>query len=224
MTREQIETLEKAVEQQKERNTQYRVYTEKDCFVYNGRDVFSVLDYWRFRFSQLLGQQESIAEFLVGQALDLQKAENVNYWTAYDLSYRGKRIEVKATCYIHPWDKRISRVRSFSIAPSNNRYWQELPGQDSGARMARQSEVYVFCLNTDQDIEHPNPLMIDNWEFYVVPTYRINEYCQKAGNPEQRRITLAVVRRLAKQSCLYVELRDSIEKAIVESDQHYLGE
>lgn len=205
------------------RNTQYRVYREDDIFLYCGEPAFSVLDFWRFSYSQLLGQSETIAEFLVCQSLGIEKAENVNYWTAYDLSYKGKRIEVKATSYIHPWNRRVSNTRTFSIAPSNNAYWSELPGQRESPRLARQSEIYVFCLNTERNTKNPQPLNIDNWEFYVVPTYRINAYCERNGNPNQKTINLTVIKRIVGQATKFGELKETIEEAITWSDQHYLN-
>ena len=221
MTKDQIVALEAAVERQRVRNTQYRAYNEKDVFVYQGESIFSVLDFWRFSYSQLLGMSETIAEFLVYRSLGIEKAENLNYWTAYDLSYRGKRIEVKATSYVHPWNKKVSQVRTFSIAPSKDSYWRELPGQNKTAALTRQSELYVFCLNLDQDIDRPDPLKIDNWEFYVIPTFVINDYCRRCGNPNQKKISLTVVRRLADRTWKYADLKEAIEGAIAASDARF---
>ena len=224
MTKEELWVLEQAVERQRVQNTQYRAYGENDQFVCEGEPMFSVLDFWRFGCSQLLGMSGTIAEFLVCKALGIEKAENVNYWTAYDLSYRGKRVEVKATRFVHPWNKRISQNRVFSIAPSNNRYWSELPGQDHATLLARQSEIYVFCLNTDQDLSNPQPLNIDCWEFYVVPTFKINAYCTEYGNPYQKTIRLSVVRKIAGKACHFRNLKQTIEEAIDMSDRYYLSE
>lgn len=223
MTQEEIHALAQAVERQRIHNTEYKAYREDDQFTCKGKPLCSVLDFWRFSYSQLLGMSDTIAEFLVCKAIGIEKAENVNYWTAYDLSFHGKRIEMKATSYIHPWNKRLSNNRVFSIAPSDNRYWRELPGQDSGEKLARQSEVYVFCLNSDKDIANPNPLNVDKWEFYVIPTFEINAYCNKAGNPYQKTIRLSVVQRLAGRSLGFQELKKAIEASIELSDQHYLN-
>lgn len=110
------ERLEAAVAKKKEELSAYEPYTPDEMFQFRGKDLFSVEDFWKYAYSQLDGMAETIAEFLVAKALGIEKAENVNYWTAYDMTYRNKRIEVKATSYVHPWNKEISKIRTFSIA------------------------------------------------------------------------------------------------------------
>lgn len=94
--------LEVAVAEKKKELTAYEPYTPDEMFQFRGKDLFSVEDFWQYAYSQLDGMAETIAEFLVAKALSVEKAENVNYWTAYDMAYRNKRIEVKATSYVHP--------------------------------------------------------------------------------------------------------------------------
>ena len=153
----------------------------------------------------------------MAKALGIKKAENVNYWTAYDMAYRNKRIEVKATSYVHPWNKEISPIRTFSIAPTNNSYWEN---QDAERKLSRQSEVYVFCLNTNKDIGKRNALTVDDWVFYVVPTFVVDGYCKET--PAQKKISLNVVKRLAKEEVSYDRLREAVDEAIVLSDSYYM--
>lgn len=212
------EKLEAAVAKKKEELTAYEPYKPDEMFRFRGKDLFSVEDFWQYAYSQLDGMAETIAEFLVAKALGVEKAENVNYWTAYDMAYRNKRIEVKATSYVHPWNKEISKIRTFSIAPTNNSYWEN---RDVEKELSRQSEVYVFCLNTNKDIGKRNALAVDDWVFYVVPTFVIDEYCKE--NPAQRKISLNVVKRLAKEEVSYDRLRKAVDEAIVCSDSYYIG-
>ena len=136
------------------------------------------------------------------------------------MAYRNKRIEVKATRYVHPWNTHISKVRTFSIEPTNNEYWgNSEEGVNGGAKRSRQSEVYVFCLNSNMDIHANDPLKVDDWEFYVVPTFKINNYCK--DNPEQKKISLNVVRRLAKNGVAFDGLRAAVDAAIDMSDNYY---
>ena len=208
------------VEKKRNKNTDYHAYREDELFTYNGKPQFSVLDFWRYHFSQIAEMQASISEFLVAKSLGIEKAENVNYWTAYDMSYKGRRIEVKATAYVHPFNSHISKQRTFSIAPTKNNYWQTFIGPDYRKREARQSEVYVFCINTDKDIENHNPLNIDLWRFYVVPTYKINAYSESWGQPNQKTISLRVVKSLSRGEVTFGDLRREIEYAISESDTY----
>ena len=215
-----IKELELAVAQQKRNLTQYHAYTPNEKFVFHKEEQFSVLDFWQYAYSQLEGLGDTLAEFFVAQALGVIKAENVNYWTAYDMAYRNKRIEVKATSYVHPWNTRISKTRTFSIEPTNNSYWGNTrDGINAEKRLARQSEVYVFCLNSNMDIHNHDPLKIDDWVFYVVPTFEINGYCKT--NPEQKKISLNVVRRLAKNGVAFDELKNAVDTAIERSDHYY---
>ena len=172
--------------------------------------VLSVLDFWRFCYGALAGQSPMIAEFLVAKALGIEKAENVMIWTAYDMTYRNMRIEVKSTEYVHPWNEEsISKVRSFSIAPSYNNSW----GNDVGNKLSRQNDVYVFCLNTNQEIKNPKPLIIDFWEFYVVPTNIINQYTEK-NNPDQKNISLSIVKKLSGKPVNWKMLKRKIDEVI----------
>lgn len=193
------EKLEATVAKKKEELTAYEPYAPDEMFRFRGKDLFSVEDFWQYAYSQLDGMAETIAEFLVAKALGIKKAENVNYWTAYDMAYRNKRIEVKATSYVHP------------------SYWEN---QDAERKLSRQSEVYVFCLNTNKDIGKRNALTVDDWVFYVVPTFVVDGYCKET--PAQKKISLNVVKRLAKEEVSYDRLREAVDEAIVLSDSYYM--
>lgn len=198
-----------------DKNTNYTSYDGSDCFIYNGGEVCSVLDMWRYSYSHLLGQYARIAEFIVAKSLGIEKAENVGYWTAYDMTYRGMRIEVKETSYIHPWnEKNISTKRTFSIAPSKNAYWDS--GVDEGEKsvFSRQSDVYVFCINEHKEINSADPLNLDVWSFYVIPTAKINEYAENNGNSNQKTISMGAVRRLASHSVRFGELMNEVDSVI----------
>lgn len=215
-----IETLEEYVEKKRQENTKYQAFTGDEHFKVNGESRFSVLDVWKFAYCQL--PDDVMAEFLVAKALGIDKSENNSYWTAYDMSYRKKRIEVKSTVYVHPWNtEKVSQVRTFSIAPSKNSYWLDTPLPSADGDLERQSEVYVFCLNANQDIDKHDILNIDHWEFYVVPTYIINSYATKNGNPDQKKIALNVVKSLTEGAVKFDDIRNAVDKAIDMSDEYY---
>lgn len=141
-------------------------------FKYDGIDLgFNVMNYWRFQFSNLIDNLGFVAEFLIAQALGKEEPDNCNGWTIYDLIYKGKRIEVKATSYWQSWKKShiISEQRNFSIRKTYVDY------QNNKSEKARQNDIYIFCLDKGKDELSSNPLNLENWEFYVVPTKVINE-------------------------------------------------
>ena len=77
-----IAELEKQTEEKRIKNTQYHAYSGNEQFHLEDTSLFSVLDFWRYQYSQLSGMAGEIAEFLVAQALGITKAENADYWTA----------------------------------------------------------------------------------------------------------------------------------------------
>ena len=118
--------------------------------------------------------QEYIAEFLVAKALGLVVPQNCNGWTLWDILYNGVKIEIKSTAYYHSWrsDGKVSNRRSFGITKAYSKY------QDSTSEYKRQNDIYIFCLNTGNTKEESNPLHLENWQFYVVPTKVIDKKCK----------------------------------------------
>ena len=91
-----------------------------------------------------------------------------NSWGAYDLDAPdGTKIEVKSAAYVQSWyQKRLSNIQ-FGIRKTLE--W--LPEKNEiGKERKRQSDIYVFCLLTQKEKGMVNPLDLDQWEFYVIPT------------------------------------------------------
>ena len=58
-------------------------------------------------------------------------------------------------------------------------------------------------------METTNPLDLDNWEFYVVPTTFLDENCG-----DNKTITLGRIRNFGFQSIKYSDLKREIDKTI----------
>lgn len=194
----------------------YKRMSGDEEFTLNGvSQEFKLIDFWRFQFPNIYDLQSKIAEFLVAKALGQRDAHNIDYWTLYDIEYQDDekyqkplRIEVKETSYYHPWsgDNVYSEHRSFGITKANSSYQAETehPGEEHENKYERQNDIYVFCLNTGTTRADSYPLELANWEFYVIPTFIINEKCG-----DNKSITLNRVRKLAP--CVgYAELKDTI--------------
>lgn len=178
-------------------------------FIFNEKELsFGLLEFWQQKYSNIYNMQEVIAEFLVEKALGIDKAQNTDYWTLYDILYRNYRIEIKETSYYHPWNENgiVSKYRSFGITKANSNY----DIKDCENKFERQNDIYVFCLNTGNTKEESNPMNLNNWEFYIVPTSIINEKC---GN--NKTITLGKVRKLT-QKVSYDKIKENIDKIINE--------
>lgn len=177
-------------------------------FFLNGKALdLTMLDFWRFKYSNIYNMQEYIAEFLIAKALGKNKADNDAYWTLWDIDYRGKRIEVKETSYYHPWNKdgKVSKQRGFKINKANSSYEDETKEN----RFERQNDVYVFCLNRGNTAEESNPLNLDNWEFYVVPTDEINLECG-----DNKTISLGRLRSMGYEPKRYDKIKESVDALI----------
>ena len=169
-----------------------------------------MLDFWESKFSNIYNMQDVIAEINVKKALGIDKAQNIDYWTLYDILYKNFRIEIKETSYYHSWNEngKISKQIMFGITKANSNY--ETVEMEN--KFERQNDIYVFCLNKGETKETSNPLNINNWEFYVIPTKVINEKCNN-----YKSIGLERVRKLTK-AISYDKLKETIDK-IIEIDK-----
>lgn len=187
-------------------NPSYNLLSGSESFTISNQPVgFSVIDFWRFQFSNIWDIQDQVAEFIVARALGQDMPHNKNGWTLWDITYCGKRIEVKETAYYHSWrvDGSVSTQRVFGIDKAYSRY------KDSTSEYKRQNDVYVFCLNTGETREESNPLILDHWSFWVMPTETINRVC---GN--NKTITLGRLQKLTglMNGIGYDELRVAVDE------------
>lgn len=148
--------------------------TGNEHFIFDDMPIGKLLsDFWAWNSSDLLNNtlRGALAEFIVATALELDTDICRKDWTPYDLETpSGIKIEVKSSAYLQSWNTdRISNIR-FSISPS--RAWDAETGYDD--KVMRQSDVYVFCVYASTTKED-TPLLLDQWEFYVLPTSMLND-------------------------------------------------
>ena len=180
--------------------------TGKEKFEFDGKELdYDFIDFWRFHYSNIYDIQGRIAEFIVAKALDIHESQNDQYWTLWDLTYRGLRIEVKETSYYHSFNQegKVSQQRSFGITKANGSYDPQISGNTD---FCRQNDVYVFCLNTGYTKEDSYPLNLNNWEFYIVPTSVINEKCG-----DNKTISLNRIKSLGYTATPYDKIRAAID-------------
>ncbi len=156
---------------------------------------FRLIDFWRWSMSDILSNSTrgKLAEFIVGTAVGTDFASPRDEWDCFDIkSNNGIKIEVKSAAYIQSWDQKKYSTISFSIKK---------------AKKGRSADVYVFCLLKHRVQDTINPLNLEQWSFFVLPTHTINNYKRS-----QISITLNSLSKLTKETT-YENLNEKINRA-----------
>ena len=128
-----------------------------------------VLAFWKWSSSNLLinTTRGVLAEFLVASSLNLTDDPRF-VWSNYDLITQSKvKIEVKSASIYQAWKQEKLSPIKFTIAKKYE--WDEETGEYSNEPI-RSAHIYVFCVFLGIE-----PLNLDNWDFYILPTHYINE-------------------------------------------------
>jgi hypothetical protein len=168
---------------------------------------YNLLDFWRWSVSDILSNatRGRFAEFVVGTVVGLFPENLREEWDAYDLTTeKGIKIEVKSAAYIQTWGQKSFSTISFSIKPA--RAWDAETDMRSG-ESKRHADLYVFCHLKHKDQNTIDPLKMEQWDFYVLPTFRLDNYKRS-----QSSITINSLRKLT-EPIKYSELKTEIEKA-----------
>lgn len=166
----------------------------------------SVADFWAWSASDLLSNATRgiLAEFIVAQALGVSGGVREE-WTPWDLTTpSGVKVKVKSAAYIQSWHQRKLSAIAFNITKRLG--WDAVTGR-SEVVPARPAEVYVFALLAETDKSAINPLNLDQWKFYVLPTSVLDERARS-----QHSITLPSLRKLT-DSIGFAELALAVESA-----------
>lgn len=193
--------------------------------VMNGNEPFTfeqkqiqptVKDFWAWAMSRLIadGPRGDLAEFIVNTALGMDTTIPKKGWGECDIVYNGIRIEIKCSSVLQAWDRdqpskpvfSISKTYSCDIGHDGDRY--VYVGHDD-SEPQRRSEIYVFCLFANEDRATANPMSLDQWQFYIVPTKLINEVY-----PNRRTLTLPGMNKLGAIPHNYSEIKSQIDAII----------
>lgn len=164
----------------------------------------SANSFWRWAYSNLVANnlRGHLAEYLVACDLGLNQGTRVE-WDECDLRLpTGVRIEIKSAAYLQSWGQKDFSKITFKIAPSCA--WDRKT-QTRSKTPARHSDIYVFCLLNHKDKESLDPKNLNQWDFFVLPTSKINE---KLGNQEN--ISLSALKRLAPAQCRFGEINRAV--------------
>jgi hypothetical protein len=109
-----------------------------------------------------------LAEFIVATALGIPADGVREGWASWDLTTPGGvRVEVKSAAYLQSWAQNGLSGTSFSTPKTLA--W-DADGQGFGEVARRHARVHVFALLAHTDKAKVNPLNLDQWVFYVLPT------------------------------------------------------
>jgi hypothetical protein len=178
-------------------------------FKANVKDLaFTLNEFWRWSVSDLVSNatRGRLAEFIVAKALGISTAGVRDEWRAYDLLIEpeGIKVEVKSAAYLQAWfQKKLSPI-SF-LTPETHAFDPDT-GKHALEAM-RVADVYVFAVLAHENKRTLNPMYLDQWKFWVVPTSELN-----ARMRSQYGITLPSLKDLAKSEdgINYADLRAEV--------------
>ena len=152
---------------------------------------FTVGDFWAWAYSDLLSNRNRaiFAEFLVGSALGVLDKPRIE-WDSYDLLYKEKKIEVKASAYLQSWYQ--SQLSNIKFDIRCKKAWDPLTNK-MAVEPRRSADCYVFCLFTETNPTKSNILDINAWRFYVVSAQQIDRICG-----QQKSISLGRLKQLTE--------------------------
>lgn len=200
---------------------------------YQGSELpFTVLNFWQVNLSELLLNvtRGSFAEYIVLCALSACMSDALSQsktgMEAWDIDgpeldlpdgIRRSRIEVKSAASVQidtPDEKEpiclpASRL-NFSIHKAVNY-------ESDDSEPHRNNDLYVFCLYKAAR-KSENILNLDLWEFYVLPTYVIDE---DPVLEKQKTISLKKLQMLGVQAQSFGTLCDAILRTQSKITEHY---
>ncbi|WP_049721256.1 hypothetical protein [Gilvimarinus polysaccharolyticus] len=177
-------------------------------FEFNGTSLpMDLLSFWQWSSSDIVGNamRGILAEYIVASSVGMNSGIRTE-WDAFDIETpEGIKVEVKSGAYVQSWEQKKHSTIQFSIRPTQG--WDS-ESNERNIEVRRQADVYVFCLLKHKDQTSINPLNLDQWVFYVLPTGTLN---QSVG--AQKSITLNSLESLNPSKVKYGELHASIKAA-----------
>lgn len=205
--KEVIEVELKAIKATPKSGTEHLTFNEIEI-------GYSLLEFWQWSVSDILSNSTRgrFAEFIVGSAVNMNPKQLRDEWDAFDIETdKGIKIEVKSAGYIQSWNQKAFSNISFSIKKA--KHWDANTGMSRG-EAKRHADLYVFCLLKTKEQAIIDPLKLEQWEFYVLPTYKLDNY-----ERSQSSITINSLQKLV-MPIVYSELNAMIEKCYSEQSKY----
>lgn len=174
----------------------------------NGQALpFDLLAFWQWSVSDLVSNvtRGRLAEFIVATGLGISVSGVRSEWDAFDLiTEAGVKVEVKSAAHIQSWFQ--ARLSDIVFRTPRTREWNASTNVLSD-ESRRQADVYVLALLHHQDKLTIDPLNVEQWSFFVVPTHFLDSRTRS-----QHSITLRSLRALY-QPISYGQLAEEVRQA-----------
>ena len=166
----------------------------------------NLMGFWQWACSDLASNtiRGILAEYIVACALKIDTGTRLE-WNAYDLMTKnGVKLEIKSASYLQTWRQpKLSNI-SFDIAPTKG--WNASTNEYNN-EIKRQADIYIFCLLKHQYKLTLNPLDLDQWTFYLLPTSILND-----KKLIQQKISLSALLKLNPVEVAFREISMAIER------------
>ncbi len=184
----------------------------EEPFLSSGKSLkFQLADFWKWSVSDLVSNATRgiLAEFLVASALGVSSGVR-NEWDAFDILLSdGTRIEVKSAAYLQSWSHaKLSKI-SFTIRQT---YAWDSSTNKLASELRRQADIYIFCLLKHLDKETLDPMNLDQWQFYLLPSKILDEKI-----PKQKTISLSKLLKLEPFIAKYDDLAECVKKMTIQN-------
>lgn len=182
--------------------------TGQEPFHIDGRPLehqLSLLDFWQWACSDLVENtfRGALAEFYVASALGCLDCLRDSL-SCHDLITKDEvTIQVKSAAYLQSWYQKTYSAIRFDIEPKMA-FDANTGVSEKVAK--RHSTLYVFCLNNHKDKTTLDPLNLDQWIFYVMPTKLLEEKV-----PALKQLSLDMLLKLGPSESSYQSLKKTIE-------------
>ncbi len=176
-----------------------------------GKRELDIEGFYRWAMGNLVSNlnRGTFAEWLVGKALGVISENDVrDEWDAYDLLYRRKKVEVKASGADQAFSARKRSKPRFDIAP---RQWKWEASAGDWVKLeppARVAEVYVFCLHEPVPATNENVRDPESWKFWVISRKTLDD---ELG--AQKSVGVATLNRLGAPVG-WLEIRDAVDRSV----------
>jgi hypothetical protein len=164
----------------------------EELFKHTGDKYFSVVEFWRYGFSNLNSNvlRGALAEFLIENAIrDKTQIDVRNPWGDSDVvTDDGLKIEVKCCSYIQDWDQNDFSYIQWTGLKAKKLYWNEAVGSHDKSEADYKSDIYILCLFKHKEAETLDILDLDQWCFWVLSKERLKEVSKNANSVSLKRL------------------------------------